>query len=199
MTKPAEIRPPQFCVALAEAIARRDRDYEREPDLGPPAAALKARPRIETPVTIAEWAVARFGRAQPSILAARASREMQDLLERIVEGASVEALAEEAADVCIVLYSLCGQIGVPIDAAIDAKMRVNRLRSWSVDNYGRGYRLPAFDPESTPARQLALAIVEGEIGTDAARRMAWALGATEIEAEQFVTKHEAGRAGEEVE
>lgn len=58
----------------------------------------------ETQSTIAAWADAAFGPAKSlASIAARANREMAELLQKVVDLAPDEAIVEEAADVLIVL------------------------------------------------------------------------------------------------
>lgn len=67
----------------------------------------------ETQASIAAWADATFGPAKSlASVAARANREMAELVQKAIDGAPDAAIVEEAADVLIVLAryaAVCGQ------------------------------------------------------------------------------------------
>ncbi len=92
-----------------------------------------AQPRRETHESMEAWRLATLG-PYPSTakMASRANREMVELLDAIADGLPAEKIAEEAADVAIVLYGVAGSVGLDLAAAIDRKMAVNRQRKWKV-------------------------------------------------------------------
>ena len=61
----------------------------------------------ETPESITEWSDATFGGdVSPLACAVRANMEMAELLAAVTQNQPVERIAEECADVCIVLWRL---------------------------------------------------------------------------------------------
>ena len=52
-----------------------------------------------------------------------------------------EKIAEEAADVLIVLYGVAHMRGFDLQAEIDRKMAVNRSRQWAARGDGTGYHI----------------------------------------------------------
>jgi len=93
---------------------------------------------VETQRTISAWAVNTFGKASRQVIVDRAQDEMRELFEAVCDGQPVADIAEEAADVAIVLMHLAQSLGVDLNAAIDAKMAKNRKRKWTTDGQGRG-------------------------------------------------------------
>lgn len=94
--------------------------------------------RVETQRTISAWATGTFGKASRQVIVDRAQEEMRELTEAVREGQPVADIAEEAADVAIVLLHLAQDLGIDLNSAIDAKMAKNRKRKWVVDGNGRG-------------------------------------------------------------
>lgn len=92
----------------------------------------------ETQKTITDWAVATFGKA-PSIahILDRAEDEFFELKEAIANG-NPEKIAEEIADVRIVLCQISERLGYNEQAAVDAKMKINRARQWETNGDGTG-------------------------------------------------------------
>ena len=99
----------------------------------------------ETEQSITDWAAKTFGgEVTPAVLAVRANHEMAELLrELIIHDPSPEKIAEEAADVLIVLYRIFGLCGTTAQQAIDEKMAVNRRRRWKTTGDGVGWHVKA--------------------------------------------------------
>ncbi len=105
--------------------------------------------RIETQESISAWAEEAFGRAGSNArLAGRANEGMAELIRAATSDRPARELIEEAADVVIVLYRMAARNGFDLDAAIDAKMALNRMRKWTRDGTGHGYHLRT-DKEGT--------------------------------------------------
>ena len=96
----------------------------------------------ETQDSITQWAGATFGDCGTNLRAAiRANEEMSELLRALSVDDNAPDAGAEIADVFIVLYRVASRLGVDVHRAIDAKMRINRLRRWSVDGSGHGYHV----------------------------------------------------------
>ncbi len=94
--------------------------------------------RVETQQTMSDWAEATFGPVQdPKALWNRALLEMQELGEA-VDHQDLSEIGKEAADVMILLYRLASQFDLDLDAELDAKMAINRSRTWSSKGDGTG-------------------------------------------------------------
>jgi hypothetical protein len=83
----------------------------------------------ETVDTIIDWAAETFGDVTPRRLIERAREEFDEL-----EAATTpEEIAEEAADVFIVLCRIPG-----FEEAVQRKMAINRTRTWVLNDDGTG-------------------------------------------------------------
>src|SRR5690606_8854469 len=112
-------------------------------------AAGGQRMSAETQKTIYDWAIATFG--QP----AEGSRGRYAVIERTIgemrEFAALSAdgsleptpaeIADEAADVVIMLYQVCQLYGVDLATAVEMKMEKNRRRKWKVNGLGVGQHI----------------------------------------------------------
>lgn len=67
-------------------------------------------------------------------------RPFQDWERRLIVPA--EEIAEELADCAIVLTVISARRGIDLQAEVDAKMAVNRARSWISNGDGTGYHVP---------------------------------------------------------
>ena len=67
----------------------------------------------------------------------RARGEMDELEQALRDGDNAEA-GREAADVAILLHRLVGLLGMELSEQVDAKMRVNRARTWKAAGDGTG-------------------------------------------------------------
>lgn len=92
----------------------------------------------ETSHTIREWGDATFGEARDlTALVARARIELDELQDALRTGDKAEA-GREAADVAILLHRLVALLGSDLSAEVDAKMQVNRARTWKAAGDGTG-------------------------------------------------------------
>jgi NTP pyrophosphatase (non-canonical NTP hydrolase) len=97
---------------------------------------------IETQEAIAKWATQTFGSAVSlSRVAARANEEMAELLRATTGNADGKMIAQEAADVVIVLFRLAELCGQDLLTLVDEKMQINRARVWKKDETGHGYHV----------------------------------------------------------
>jgi NTP pyrophosphatase (non-canonical NTP hydrolase) len=96
----------------------------------------------ETGKSISDWATETFGQSgSDSRVAARALEEMAELLRKTTAGEAGQAVADECADVVIVLARLAWRNGADIFEAVDRKMQINRQRRWKLDGSGHGYHV----------------------------------------------------------
>lgn len=92
----------------------------------------------ETSQTIREWGDTTFGEVTNlSALVARARGELDELEQALRANDHAEA-GKEAADVAILLHRLCALIGSDLSEQVDAKMAVNRARTWKRAGDGTG-------------------------------------------------------------
>ncbi len=92
----------------------------------------------ETSSTIRKWSDAAFGEVRDlSVLVARARGEL-DELEHAVRGNDQPEIGSEAADVAILLHRLVALAGMDLNEQVDAKMVVNRTRTWKPAGDGTG-------------------------------------------------------------
>jgi len=92
----------------------------------------------ETSQTIREWGDATFGAPTDlTVLVQRARVEMDELEQALREGDHAEA-GREAADVVILLHRLAALLGQDLGEQVDAKMVINRARTWKSKGDGTG-------------------------------------------------------------
>jgi NTP pyrophosphatase (non-canonical NTP hydrolase) len=88
--------------------------------------------------SMCDWAEQTFGPVNdPASLVNRALLEMQELGEA-VQQRDVSEIGKEAADVLILLYRLADQFGLDLDQEVQAKMSINRSRTWVSKGDGTG-------------------------------------------------------------
>lgn len=94
----------------------------------------------ETGGSIAKWADETFGKeVLDGNVFERADGEMAELWDKIVSHPrSPSGIAEECADVVIVLARLAHRCGFDIFEMVDRKMEINRGREWVLDGKGQG-------------------------------------------------------------
>ena len=93
----------------------------------------------ETTKTIGEWSDSTFGASTTNLRKAiRVNTEMAELLTLLILNDNNPHAIEESADICIVLHSLVHNMGGDLDAAIQGKMAINRIRKWKLDGSGCG-------------------------------------------------------------
>ena len=92
----------------------------------------------ETSNTIRVWGDETFGEVKDlAALVARARGELDELAEAVRAGDMAEA-GKEAADVVILLHRLVALAGMDLNAQVDAKMAINRARTWKAAGDGTG-------------------------------------------------------------
>jgi NTP pyrophosphatase (non-canonical NTP hydrolase) len=92
----------------------------------------------ENQTSIAEWAEEAFGPVSDySALVKRASLELIELEQAVYDG-SKDEIANEIADVMILLYRLAELNKIDLAAAINKKMTINRKRRWLKSGDGTG-------------------------------------------------------------
>jgi NTP pyrophosphatase (non-canonical NTP hydrolase) len=94
--------------------------------------ARRLRPRIETQESINAWQGRHFPDATSEGVVNHLKEEFQEFL---TENDKLET-AVEAADLVILLYAWAGKHGLDLHAAIDAKMKINRSREWTIQEDG---------------------------------------------------------------
>jgi hypothetical protein len=93
----------------------------------------------ETQRTISDWAEATFGPVGSNAsVAARANREMSELIQALARDDNHPKAGEEVADIVICLMRLTDRLGCDLAAEIDRKMQINRARQWKLDGDGHG-------------------------------------------------------------
>lgn len=96
----------------------------------------------ETQRTISEWADVTFGDTCTNLsIATRANKEMAELLMCLANDDADPHAVEECADICIVLLRLVERHKRSLALEIEAKMGVNRKRTWTLDGHGHGYHV----------------------------------------------------------
>lgn len=102
---------------------------------------------LENQTSISAWADRTFGSAGSNIsVAARANKEMAELITKLANDDGDPAAIEECADIVIVLMRLADRNGRSLALAIDQKMTVNRSRKWRLDGHGHGQHVPEQEP-----------------------------------------------------
>ena len=92
----------------------------------------------ETSKSICAWGDATFGKVSDlSALVARARGELEELAQAVRAGDLAEA-GREAADVAILLHRLVALAGMDLADEVDAKMAINRARTWKATGDGTG-------------------------------------------------------------
>ena len=92
----------------------------------------------ETSLSIREWGDATFGEVKDlAALVQRARGELDELLAAVQAGDKAE-IGREAADVVILLHRLVALAGMDLSEQVDAKMQVNRGRTWRAAGDGTG-------------------------------------------------------------
>lgn len=83
-------------------------------------------------------------------VAVRALEEMAELVEKLVSNDGDPLARPEIADVFIILMRLADRLGGDVLADVDAKMTINRARTWKPDGTGHGYHVREPAPEDLP-------------------------------------------------
>lgn len=91
---------------------------------------------METQQSVNEWQRETFGeQSNPFAIADKLLRELWELHAKMQKGTRSE-IAEELADVQIVLWQLAGAYRVDLQAEVDRKMAINRARKWRLHGDG---------------------------------------------------------------
>lgn len=100
----------------------------------------------EDQYTILQWARDTFGkRSNPMTIALRMNSEVNELLQAIDAGCSPDEIAEECADVVIILNQVCSSVNRDLRWAVDKKMEKNRGRKWKTNSRGVGQHIDEGD------------------------------------------------------
>lgn len=95
---------------------------------------------------IGTWAEKTFGPSTPAVSAARANKEMAELLQAIARDEPANVVMEEIADVIICLRRLGAQLGATwfkdSEDYVTTKMETNVRRKWKVNNDGTAQHIP---------------------------------------------------------
>lgn len=147
-----------------------------------------------------QTACAEFARAQGWIMsadvrAARANREMADLLDDVAVG-NTEDLSGRLGNILFVLACLAEDYGFTLSAALSDVLSRNQNSDWITDSWGRGARRPKLGVEPS---KINLEMVEicrsGAIKPAQLVLILVAGGATQIAAHKFVTAQLGSDAG----
>ncbi|OSQ39371.1 nucleotide pyrophosphohydrolase [Thalassospira mesophila] len=93
---------------------------------------------MENQARICAWAEQTFGPVgDPVALVDRAMLEMNELRDA-VKTRDIGEIGKESADVVILLHRLVAQFGLDLHHETDAKMTINRNRTWQVKGDGTG-------------------------------------------------------------
>lgn len=124
-----------YCSYCDNAVAGAHGDCRALKTIRISVPSFKRRKMIsEDQASIGKWADETFGRQFT------AQRQCDRVLEECRELVA-EPSAEEAADVAICLFVVAHRMGFDLQAAIDAKMDINRRRKWRVNGDGTGYHI----------------------------------------------------------
>ena len=92
----------------------------------------------ETSQSIREWGDATFGEVKDlTALVTRARGEL-DELEQAIRANDKPEIGKETADVVILLHRLVALAGMDLASEVDAKMAINRARTWKAAGDGTG-------------------------------------------------------------
>jgi len=91
----------------------------------------------ETQETVNKWQLETFGQEGSLQQVIQRLREELDELEAAEGQGDFHEFAMEVADVQIVLWELAAKASVFLPAAVDAKMKTNRARTWKKSEDGQ--------------------------------------------------------------
>lgn len=96
----------------------------------------------ETQGTIVHWAHATFGApTQLATVYERCADEFIELEEEVYGNRDKDKIANECADVFIVLCQVAEFVGADLQEAINRKMEKNRNRKWAITGEGVGQHI----------------------------------------------------------
>lgn len=100
----------------------------------------------ENQSTVNAWQRETFGpQTDRQAIAEKLWDEMRELHRAVSQSASCKRVTDELADVQIVLWQLAGSYSIDLQCATDAKMMVNRGRSWNVRGDGTAQHVDLAD------------------------------------------------------
>jgi len=88
----------------------------------------------ETQATINRWQAEQFPDATEEGILDHLREEFNEFLGSATQAETMV----EAADLVILLYAWAGKVGGDLHAAVDAKMGINRARTWNIQPDGTG-------------------------------------------------------------
>lgn len=114
---------------------------------------FKRKPKHEDQASVNAWADEVFGKyIDPKKALGRVCEEMSEYFVALVDlrtmtteagkKAAMEKILMEGADVYLCLLRAAEGIGINFHDLVDAKMVINRERTWKADGYGTGYHVP---------------------------------------------------------
>ncbi len=93
----------------------------------------------ETQRTISEWGFKTFGYPKDAIvIVKRMLKEVKELEEVIKNDATYDMIADECADIHIVMCQVFATMGYNFQSCVDHKMQINRARKWKIAGDGTG-------------------------------------------------------------
>ena len=97
--------------------------------------------RHETQRTISDWGTKTFGYPKnPKAIINRMIKEVRELEELSCRSDDVDIykMADECADIYIVMCQVMTTIGFDLHSCVDHKMDINRARKWKLNDDGTG-------------------------------------------------------------
>lgn len=97
---------------------------------------------IENQKTISEWGFKTFGYPKDVItITKRMLKESKELKEAIEKDVTNDMIADECADIYIVMCQVFTTMGYNLQACVDHKMEINRGRKWKIAGDGTGQHI----------------------------------------------------------
>jgi len=99
---------------------------------------------VENQKTISEWGFKTFGYPKnPIIIIDRLIKEVDELDElkeqsKKYNDAVYSKIADECADIYVMLCQVMAVLGYDLHACVDHKMQINRVRKWKIAGDGTG-------------------------------------------------------------
>lgn len=102
-------------------------------------ADISNRVHVETQRTISDWAVDTFGYPKSlEVIRGRLLKEVKELelIDIWDDSKAINKIADECADIYIVLVQVMATIGYDLHICVDRKMQINRNREWKLHGDG---------------------------------------------------------------
>jgi galactose-1-phosphate uridylyltransferase len=97
---------------------------------------------MENQKTISEWGFKTFGYPKDAIvIVKRMLKESNELEEAIKSDVTYDMIADECADIYIVMCHVFATMGFDLHACVDHKMEINRARKWKISGDGTGQHI----------------------------------------------------------